>query len=131
MDTPRISIDEFMDNHPPRKKRESIFSKYKKEILLLRRKGYTIPQIVTFFELVVGQKVSRFSVRNYLSDLNKQTPKAVQKTNPDPTNADSDGVSRHNSQPPQKEIPLASSPTPASILNRTTKKQARESLAAK
>ena len=92
MDTPRISLDEFMDKHPPRKRRESIFSKYKKEILILRRKGYTIPQIVTFFELVVGQKVSRFSVRNYLSSLTKQTPTPVQKTNPEPTDADSKGL---------------------------------------
>ena len=130
MDTPRISLDEFMDKHPPRKRRESIFSKYKKEILILRRKGYTIPQIVTFFELVVGQKVSRFSVRNYLyylSSLNKQTPTAVQKTDPEPTDADSKGVSHHNSQPPQKETSPASPPSPVGNLSRTAKKQKMES----
>ena len=131
MDTPRISLDEFMDKHPPRKRRESILSKYKKEILFLRRKGYTIPQIVTFFELVVGQKVSRFSVRNYLSALNKQTLKPVHKTDPELTDADSNGVSRHNSQSPQMETSPVSPPSTASTLSRTAKKQAMESRAAK
>ncbi len=129
MDTPRISLDEFMDKHPPRKRRESILSKYRKEILILRRKGYTIPQIVTFFELVVGQKVSRFSVRNYLSALNKQTPKPVRKTTPEPTDADSKGV-RHNLQPRKEGTPPASPPSSAGNPSRTAKKQARESRAA-
>jgi len=131
MDTPRISFSEFLDKYPPQKRRESIFSKYRKEILLMRRKGYTIPQIVTFFDVVVGQKVSRFSVRNYLSTLDKKTKKPVPKANPEPTDADSEGVSCSNSQSLQKETSTASPLPPASPLSRTTKKQEMESRAAK
>jgi hypothetical protein len=131
MDTPRISHEEFMNKYPPRKKRESIFSKYRKEISDLRRKGYTIPQIVTYFELVVGQKVSRFSVRNYLSSLNKKTPRPLRKTTPEPTNAASKGESLNNLQPRKEKISPASPPSPADNLSRTAKKQEMESRAAK
>lgn len=131
MDTPRISIDDFMREHPPGRRRESVLSAHKKEILLLRRKGYTIPQIVTFFELVVGQKVSRFSIRDYLSPQTKKKPKPAPSTNQEATKADPKGVPRPDKQQTRNDTPHSPSPEPPSNLPRSAKKQAMENLAAK
>lgn len=114
MDDTRISLTEFMDRHPPGKRRESVISAHGKEILLLRKKGYTIPQIVTFFELVVGQKVSRFAIRDYLSARPKKKPKPVSPTDHVPTITGKE-----------------TSPESRKPLSRPAKQQKREDLASK
>ena len=127
MDTPRISVDDFMREHPPGRRRESVLSAHKKEIFLLRRKGYTIPEIVTFFELVVGKKVSRFAIRDYLSSQTMKKTKSAPSTNQEATKADPKGVSRHDKHPTGNE----KSADPPVTLPRTSKQQKREDLASK
>jgi len=127
MDDTRISLTEFMDRHPPGKRRESVISAHGKEILLLRKKGYTIPQIVTFFELVVGQKVSRFAIRDYLSARPKKKPKPVSPTDHVPTIKEPKKANDTDKQETGKET----SPESRKPLSRPAKQQKREDLASK
>lgn len=120
MDNTRITLDEFIKRYPPAKRRESVISAHKKEILLLRGKGYSIPEIVTFFDLVIGQKVSRFAVRDYLSSLKKKMKK-----NPTPQEAKTSPPS--DTRKTGKETP----PEPQKPLSRPAKQQGREALASR
>jgi hypothetical protein len=127
MTTPLISIDDFMRKFPPRKRLESVISAHKKEIFLLRRKGYSIPEIVTFFELAVGQKVSRFAVRDYLSSQTKKKQKPDSSTNHEPTTKEPTAVPYPDKQQSGKKKSAA----PSTTLPRTSKQQERENRAAK
>lgn len=127
MDDTRISLEEFLDRHPPGKRRESVISAHRKEILVLRRKGYTIPQIVTFFELVVGQKVSRFAIRDYLSAQTRKKTKPVSPTDPGPTTQGERTAPATATKQTGKETP----PEPRKPLSRPAKQQKREDLASK
>lgn len=127
MDKPRMSIDEFMDKFPPEKKRESILTEYRKEISVLKRKGYTIAQIGTFFELVAGQKVSRSSIIRFT----RKKPKPDPSTKHEPAKNDTNGVPRPDKQQARNDTPHAPPPEPPSNLPRSAKKQAMENLAAK
>ena len=127
MTTTLISIDDFMRDHPPGKRRESVISAHKKEILLLRKKGYSIPEIVNFFELVVGQKVSRFAVRDYLSLQTKKKPKPDPSTNHEPTTKEP-----YSAPYPEKlQNENEKSADPMGTPPRTSKQQKREDLASK
>ena len=122
MDKPRMSIDEFMDKFPPEKKRESILTEYRKEISVLKRKGYTIDQIGTFFELVAGQKVSRSSIIRFT-----RKKKSPSKDDSGEKTEEKKTASGHD----KKQTGNEKSADPPVTLPRTSKQQKREDLASK
>ncbi len=130
MDKPQMSIEEFLNKFPPGTKRESILSRHKKEIFMLKKKGYRIAQIVTYFELVVGQKVSRSSVIRFTSKKTKSDPKPDPPTNQEATKADPKGDPRPDKQQSGNDPLHAPPPAPPGNLSQTSRKQKRENFAA-